>query len=480
MDKLNVLPGDLNTAAGLLEQAAKLAPNDALVWSTWALLDLRYVALDYDNSPSRHNAARSHAAQANALDPASRETRYTQASVMRNLSSDPATVAAAEQILRPMLTEAPEDGRVLIQLGWVVNSQGRRDEALALFRSRGTASRLRGGGHVLQGAHPHSFEPVRSQRDHAYDQLLALEPTRGLALCNKAWLSVAWHADLDAARDYISRIPPQMRVEDMSAYYAYVVHMCQREYDQAVQAIRAVPRDYLSAQPGPGPSGFYIGDALAAAGKSAAAEIEWRSALATVERRLAEAPSDETLMKFKALLLARLGDRVAGERVWKTVIELHGDKAWGGLAPALHVEFLPPDEVIAWLSGRLTDPQYWFTAAALRLSARSMIRCVRIPNSPRSWEKWKRTRVFRRGRSRGRRTEDRGQTTEVRGLILIYPPALSLPNGLLAPRFSLLRQTNPSPCSRSRISRTTRATSISPTASARSCSTSSRRSPASR
>ncbi|MDQ5980506.1 MAG: hypothetical protein QG602_3483, partial [Verrucomicrobiota bacterium] len=367
MDKVNVLPGDLNTAAGLLEQAAKLAPNDALVWATWAQLDLVYVALDFDNTPSRHNAARAHIAQANALDPASRETRYTQAEVMRSLAWDSDTQAAAEKILRPMLTEAPEDGRVLIQLGWVAFAQGRMDDAVALFDRAALLPAF-----AIEATYCKALVLVLRNRfgdaSRASDQLLVLAPTHAFALCQKAWLSVGWHEDPQAAREYIERIPPQMRVEDMSAYFAYHVYMSRREYDQAVQAIRAVPRDYLSAQPGPGPSGFYIGDALAAAGKSAAAEIEWRRGLATVERRLAEAPSDETLMKFKALLLARLGDRVAAERVWKAVVELHGDKAWGGLAAPLHIEFLPPEEAIAWLNGRLKEPQLWFTAAALRLN----------------------------------------------------------------------------------------------------------------
>ncbi|HUG10272.1 MAG TPA: tetratricopeptide repeat protein [Opitutaceae bacterium] len=367
MDKVNVLPGDLNTAAGMLEQAAQLAPNDALVWSTWALLDLRYVSLDFDNTPSRHNVARAHAAQANALDPDSRETRYTQAEVMRSLAWDPATQAAAEKVLRPMLSEAPQDGRVLIPLGWVAFAQGRLDDAVAHFERAALLPACAVHATYCKAlvlALRNHFEAC----DRALDQLLMLAPTHAFGLCQKAALSLAWHGDLEASRAFIERVPPQMRVEDMSASFAYGVYMTRREYDLAVQAIRAVPRDYLSAQPGPGPSGFYIGEALAAAGKNAAAEIEWRSALATVERRLAEAPSDETLMKFKALLLARLGDRVAAERVWKAVVELHGDMAWGNMAPLLHVVFLPPDEAIAWLNDRLADPQYWFTAAILRLS----------------------------------------------------------------------------------------------------------------
>jgi len=422
MDKLNVLPTDLNTAAGLLEQAAKLDPNEALVWSTWAQLDLRYVSLDYDNSPSRHNAARSHVAQANALDPASRETRYTQAEVMRNLSRDPATVAAAEQILRPMLTEAPEDGRVLIQLGWVVNGRGRRDEALALFDRAALLP-----ASAAEATYSKALVLILSNQfeasDHAYDQLLALEPTRAIALCSKAWLSVVWHANLEAARDFITRIPPQMMVEDMAAFYAYSIYMFRREYDLAVQAIRAVPRDYLSAQPGPGPSGFYIGNALAAAGKSAAAEIEWRRALATVERRLAEAPSNRTLMEFKALLLARLGDRTAGERVWKATIELYGDMAWGPLAAPLHIEFLPPDEAIAWLNGRLKDPQYWFTAATLRFHP--LYDSLRAnPKFTALVEKMEADPRFAPKAAASRKTEDRAQNAAASGL---PSPVSSLP-----------------------------------------------------
>jgi tetratricopeptide (TPR) repeat protein len=366
MGKADPLRSDLDTAAVLLEQAAKQDAMDVTAAATLAELDARYMDELFDNSPQRLDSARRHAAQAIGLDPGNREARFANVCVMVRLAQySPASCAAAEKILRPMLTEAPDDGRVPLELGSLAQTQGRFDEALDWFDRAAREPGMAGSANYLK-----AFALLVQRRlgdaERAVDQALNAENSPNL-LMFKSWLVMSWEGDLEAARKIIAASPPQILVEDQSATVIFILHFWRRDYEQALDAMRAVPHDYLMANPINGPTGYFKGLALAGAGRPAAAQIEWHSALETVDRRLAAEPTDTILLHYKALLLVHLGQRDAGEQVWKASVELNGDTPWGWEEPALRVQFLPAEQSIEWLTTMLKNPPTWLTAAALRL-----------------------------------------------------------------------------------------------------------------
>jgi TolB-like protein/Flp pilus assembly protein TadD len=365
MYKADSLRTDFDTAAGLLERASKLDPTEVSIWSTWAVLDARYIDEVIDRSPERLDSARRHAAQAIGLNPGHPDARFAQAYVMSRLTRSPASAAEAEKILRPLLTDTPNDGRVPLELARVANIQGRVDEALDLFdraaRFSGLTARAESNKSLMLAYRRRMIEAER-----AVDQSLAAERTT-FGLLVKAWMALEWHGDTNAAEKLIAEIPPQMLVEDTPAMWVFFVHYWRRDFDRALAAARAVPHDYLLAEPYNGPTGYFKGLALAGAGRMAAAKIEWRTALETVERRLAAEPNNLNLLQYKALLLALLGDRAGGEQVWKTAVELYGDTNTSLEELALRVQFLPADQAFNWINGLLKDPPLWLTAASLRL-----------------------------------------------------------------------------------------------------------------
>ncbi|MDB6114841.1 MAG: invasion protein regulator, partial [Lacunisphaera sp.] len=363
-DRTDVLRTELDTMAGLLGQAAKLDPTDASVWAEWALLDCRYMNEYYDVSPARRDAARQHAAQAAGLDPARPDVRLAQAFVMQCLSNDVATLTEAIKLLRPLLEEIPQNGEVPLELGWLEFYAHRTEAALAWFDRTAKVPGYASRAHFAK-AKVLVFTGQTKLAGPEFDLALAAERAAKILLW-KSYILMSWDDDLVAARRVLDEVPPQVFVEDMPAITRYYLECLSRNYDQAVAAIRAVPHDYLQSAAYSGPAGYFTGEALARGGKSSAAELERRSALAVVERRLAAEPNDQDLLQFKALLQAALGDRAAGLRTWKAMQELYPIN-YDASEQALRMALQPPAEAFDWVEQKVAKGANIGRAAQLRL-----------------------------------------------------------------------------------------------------------------
>ena len=175
-----------------------------------------------------------------------------------------------------------------------------------------------------------------------------------------------WQGEVEGSRRMFEEVPPAMLVEDFPASARYFTSLWARDYDGAVAAIRAVPRDYLESPALSGPAGYYKGYALSRAGKPAAAETEWRAALDVVERRLGAQSNERGLLSFKALLLKSLGVTTAAEKTWRTLRELYGASIESWEDHFARLEILPEDEAIAYLAECAKEGQPMALAASLR------------------------------------------------------------------------------------------------------------------
>ena len=182
----------------------------------------------------------------------------------------------------------------------------------------------------------------------------------------KAYLEIVWLGDLAKSRGTIAEVPADAFVEDMAASARYFVAFWSRDYQQALAAVQAVPRDYMESGASISPTGFLRGAALDRLGRSAAAENEWKAALVATERRIDGDRNNGRLLLGKAVLLAVLNDKPAAEQVWRTARELQGESSdW--LDDYLAAILLPPEQEIERLGKQVHDKQSWTTAAVLRL-----------------------------------------------------------------------------------------------------------------
>jgi len=352
---------DLDTAQGLIEQAAKLDPNDAAIWAEWAMLDAKYLDSCLDHSVTRKAAAQTHAARAMSLDPLSRDARFARAVTMVPISDyDLAAKAEAAEILRPLVAENPQDGAALLALGYAVNRPDRPDEALALFdraaRQPGMAVQAALGQLVA-----YFYAGRYAEAEKVLDASLAVDASQAndgsfSRLSFKIYLALIWRGDLEEAARLERQLPTSWRLESMGVVVNWYVYTYRREPEKALAALRMVTSDELFSNLYSGPKGLLVGDLLEMGGHTDAAQVEWSLALKTIEQRFASAPNDQVLLEQKIILLERLGQRAEAERLWHLDLGLYGEDLTRGGRPHLMVRMEPVDRAIDVLEKLVRGP----------------------------------------------------------------------------------------------------------------------------
>jgi TolB-like protein/Flp pilus assembly protein TadD len=361
--KIDVVRADLDAASALIDQAVKLDPTNAEAWATRALVDWRYADSYLDRSPARFDAVRQHARQAMSIDPTNATAQFAQALALVLLNGNAPTREAAVKMLEPLAESPDVDVDVLLSLSLLERSN--LDKARA-YLDRAARVPAAAGRANFNRAMMHFRARQFQAAEDAIDRAIADDPA-ALFLLWKAYLQQIWEGDPATAVRTIAAIPPALLLDDFAMSARYSFQLCARDYDGALATMRAFPRDYIESGASSGPTGYFKGYVLARAGKTAAAEIEWRAALDVVERRLAPRPNDRTLLVFKALLLASLGDRPGAEKLWRAARELFGDAGEDWADHRLRLELLPDDEALDYLATQIERGQVWALAGFLRV-----------------------------------------------------------------------------------------------------------------
>ena len=367
MENPNAVSADYAAAAGLFEQAAQIAPNDVVVWAAWAEVDSRYVAMAFDDSPQRIESARKRAAQALGLDPNNRDAKFAQAFFLTQLEDTPAVLPQAETLLRSILAADAGDGRALMGMGNVVAAQGRIEEAVSWFDRAAQQPGLK-----AEACHAKSVQLFFASRYTEAEAALQQSLDSGRiwqALTHKANLAMQWRGDYEAATQAIAELPPAILLEDIPATLATAVYLAARDPERVLKVLRAVPREFLGGYFSRGPKGYWMGEALALAGRPEAAATEWRAAQRVIEQQLVAASRDTGLMLWKAALQTKLDDREGATRTWKLYLEFVGGTPSASdarrLAMVLRIYF-DHDDALKSIAQLVDNPPRGFTAAALR------------------------------------------------------------------------------------------------------------------
>jgi Flp pilus assembly protein TadD len=363
LNGIDVTRAELDLASELLAQAVKADPADARLFAAWALVDCRYLHENYDQSPARYDAARRHVGQAASLDGANPEVRLARAITMQQVNQDNATKAEASALLDSLRSELPNDPRVFRQLGWLVKDITTAEEWWArqakLPGQAADAAFNRGLRRCFVGDYRVGYA--------ALVEASSLGRSTKVLLW-KAYLEIVWLGDKAVAKRTMAEVPAEAFVEDMPASARGLVAYWSRDYEQALAASRAVPRDFMYSDAGVSPVGYPRGVALARLGRQAAAENEWRAALAATERRLTEEPNDWSMLMSKAILLAMLDKKPEAAQVWRTARELYGEVNNLWIEDDVAAALLPADQAIERLQRYARDHRGWTTAAVLRLN----------------------------------------------------------------------------------------------------------------
>jgi Tfp pilus assembly protein PilF len=198
---------NLEAAERLINEARERDPTDGEVWAAASQVHTWYVFYKYDDSHGRKQRARADAASALNLAPDSFEARFAQACVLVDVVANADVRPEAEQLLRDLLRERPNDARVADHLGLLLRADGRTAEAAEFF---------------LRAKNPAGAAWTYFETDDAVKARQALQqalPTDRSpdTLMLSALLEADVAEDLDAAQRALDEIPPSARMQDSIA-----------------------------------------------------------------------------------------------------------------------------------------------------------------------------------------------------------------------------------------------------------------------
>jgi len=308
---------DFALAEDYCQRALRLDSTDGEVWAFYAQLHSAFGYRGWDTSPERREQNRVMAERAIRLAPDSVQAKLAQAGAW---SAFGINRAETEKLLREVVAQQPDNQPALRFLAVTMLNQGKLNECLALNERSAALP----GGDPLALFNNARYLWLRGRLDEAYAMMqrsLAQKPFSS-SLTLKANMDIIWRSDPVAAEATLRLIPQSDLLEDRANYTAGLVYYYQRRADAALAAWGAFPRDYYADFAFDGPKGLLVGLAHELGQRDAAAKMEWRTALALVEKRIAATPNKPAPYYYQAYLLACLGEKTAAGEALRTYEQL--------------------------------------------------------------------------------------------------------------------------------------------------------------
>lgn len=361
--------GELEAAEELCKRAVALDPTDAKALAVWSEVNTWFIYLGFDTTPERRELARGRAAQALQLAPNSFEVRFAQASYLGRSRGDlvdrtEADVKRSGEMLAALLQERPDEPRALHLLGVVQSFRGNMDEARATLRRLSENPEFAATA-WSELAWSEFFTTAADYRaaEAALDRANGLQPIWG-SLILKALLAVEWRGDLDLALATQRRLPEDLKQEDLGVYIASWVHLFRREPDEVLRVLEAAPRDWIHTNGYDGPKAVGLALAHRMRGDQTRADVQWQIALRLIERRLADRPDSDFLLKLKAYVLAATGQKTEAAATLRLVRDVLPAASWPRRCRVIYTKVLLGDTDGAM---DLLEHDSRLTAAVLRL-----------------------------------------------------------------------------------------------------------------
>ena len=321
-----------------LEAIAK-DPSSAEAFAAAAWVNYRFLQSNYENTPKRRADLRSHAEKAKLLDPDSVDAELAICGLLA-VNKDWAEASAR---LEKLALRAPANITVLREAAFA-SSRSSPDPATAAPSAK-SLDRLRALSPLGRSYADSDLAAVHWRRGEFVeaDRLLdanfaAGHPVRGSYLLRMLVLLYGW-GDLAAARDFAATIPSKLLLEDVFITHVTTLWLQSGDYEKALQTLGRSQREMLQEALVELPTSLLRGEVHAAAGRRAAAEIQWREAMKTVDRLLETRPDSARLHEQKAVLLASLGDRKAAAAEYGLARELNRNPAAGSVEWARSYEY---------------------------------------------------------------------------------------------------------------------------------------------
>jgi len=322
-----------------LEAIAKDASSaEAFAAAAWA--NFRFIQSNYEDTPKRRSDLRSHAEKAKLLDPESINAELAACGLLIVNRE----WAEAGKRLEKLVSRVPTNLTVLREAASVEYRSAPDAESAAAGTSK-ALGRLRAVSPLgrsyadSQLAALHWRRGSYGEADRLLDGVFASgQPVRSSYLVRLLVLLYGW-GDLAAARNFAATIPSNLLLEDVFIAHVNWLWLRSGEFDKALETLGRSQRDMLQEALVEIPTAALRGDVHAAAGRRAAAELQWREAIKTYDRLLENKPDSASLREGKATTLAKLGERKAAATEYALSRELRRNPAAGTTAWAQSFDY---------------------------------------------------------------------------------------------------------------------------------------------
>jgi tetratricopeptide (TPR) repeat protein len=325
-----------------LEAIAK-DPTSAEAFAAAAWANYLLIKLNYEDTPQRRADLRSYAEKATLLDPDSFNAELAACGLLAvNRDWD-----EAYRRLSALIVREPKNVTVLREASWAsvqtapdAQSAGPANDRTAAVLDRLRSASPLGRSHadtVMAAVHWRRGEYVEA--DRLLDAVFASGmPARESYLIRLLVLLYGW-GDLEAARQFASTIPSKLLLEDVFIFHVATLWLHSGDYEKALETLGRSQRDMLHEALVEAPTAALRGNVHAAAGRPAAAELQWREALETLDRLLDAEPDRGSLREQKATILALLGEREAAAAEYALARELKGNPTTGSIGWAQSFDY---------------------------------------------------------------------------------------------------------------------------------------------
>ncbi len=365
LDAIDSSPDDYATAEGLVKRALELEQNDGEIWAISSRLNSMFMSRAFDNTGARREPARSQAERALKLAPDSVESLLAVARANRSTDAP-----RAEAALRQALALAPQNGRVLLNLGSLFRVQNRLDEAMGYYEQAAAVPEVRPLARYdqfLVSFYRRKFADAERYVQDAVTELPTANAVTGLAM-----VQLTWRGQPEAALRVLAAAPGKVRAEPRPVIVTVLAAQMNRQPEVALAALRRFPADYVNDAWYFGPKALLVGLCEWQAGRPEAARVAWESGIALLRRRMQDSPNNAEEHLRLGELLAWSGQTEAALGEVRVYEQLMSGRTvdWTASPARVYAALGRADEAVPLLAQELVAPpsgRWPLTPALLRL-----------------------------------------------------------------------------------------------------------------
>src|SRR5262249_31336548 len=178
---------------------------------------------------------------------------------------------------------------------------------------------------LYQYGHACVLQRRYGEADRAYGLSATFGPRNPIPWSYRAWLQVLWHGDVEKARGILAEARKVDGIDDEQSWLTYrtfSVALLRRDYEGALEILRAEKRDTLVSQFYYNPIALLRGQALSFQGRHEEARSSFEEARGVLEPLVAKDPGDFRYQGALAVACAGLGLRDEALTAAKRGVEL--------------------------------------------------------------------------------------------------------------------------------------------------------------